>query len=437
MNTKFDQMHQPRRRRFRRVAWMGIIAAGMTVFTIAFASGCSKGESTAADAGKEEKAGEGKGAAHAQEVTLSEDAIKQFNVKVDKVARRTLSPTLAVPARVSYNSETLSHVGVPVAGRVVELKVRLGDVVKKDDVLMVVDSPELGEAQSDYLQKRTTLTVAGPAVELAKSSFERSQQLFKESEGIALSEVQKRQGELQTAQGALKTAEGAVIAAENKLKLLGMTTDRVTELAKTGQIDTKYQVRAAIAGQVVEREVTLGELVHPEKESLLVLVDLTTLWVIADVPQAQVQAIAVGNNARILPTSSSASAIEGKVAYIPPQVDPSTRTAQVRVEVKSDHTNLRAGMFVEAEVELSTTTTTKASQLAIPDDAVQTVDGAPSVFVPVNGEANKFVKHNIAVGEPVGGWLPVVSGLKEGEAVVVSGSFILKAELGKSSAEED
>jgi cobalt-zinc-cadmium efflux system membrane fusion protein len=412
--------------------------AATLALTIAWASaGCNKGDAPAAASGDEKAESATKDTHQPQEVTLTPEAVKRYDVRVDKVSRRMLTPTLAVPARVAYNAENQSHVSVPVQGRVIDLKVRLGDQIKQGDVLMVVDSPELGEAQSDYLQKRTSLSVAGPAVELAKSSYDRSKQLFDKSEGIPLTEVQKRQGELQAAQGALKTAEAAVLASENKLKLLGMTPEKITDLAKDAKIDTHYQVLAPIAGQVVEREVTLGELVQPEKEALLVLVNLTTLWVIADVPQANLPAIAVGNKGRVLLGGPTQKVVEGKVCYIPPQVDPATRTAQVRMEVITDNTGLRSGMFVEAEIEMSAATTRGEPQLAVPDDAVQTVDGTPAVFVPVPGGDNKFVKHPVSVGDPIGGWLPVRSGLKEGQEVVVSGSFILKAELGKSSAEEE
>jgi cobalt-zinc-cadmium efflux system membrane fusion protein len=75
-----------------------------------------------------------------------------------------------------------------------------------------------------------------------------------------------------------------------------------------------------------------------------------------------------------------------------------------------------------------------AAVLAVPDDAVQTVDGAPAVFVPVAGEENTFARRAVTLGQPVGGMVPVVSGLTEGEPVVVSGTFILKAELGKGEA---
>jgi cobalt-zinc-cadmium efflux system membrane fusion protein len=94
---------------------------------------------------------------------------------------------------------------------------------------------------------------------------------------------------------------------------------------------------------------------------------------------------------------------------------------------------LRPGMFCRVEISAGEGAAGEAV-LAVPDDAVQTVEGGPAVFVPVAGEDDTFAKRAVTVGKPVGGWVPVLSGLKEGEPVVVGGSFILKADLGKSGA---
>lgn len=379
----------------------------------------------------------GKAEAHADEVKLTEEAVRRYGINLQKASKRPLLPTIIAPARVSFNLEQTSHVSVPVTGRVVDLKVRLGDTVKKGDVLMVVDSPDLGQAQSDYLQQTTALSVARPAVELAQSAYERAQTLLKESQGISLTEVQKRQSELQAAKGALKTAEGAVTAAANKLHLLGMSQQAVDALAQSKEISPKYEVRAPIGGQVVEKEVTLGELVRPDKESLLVLADLSTLWVIADVPQSNLQDVKVGNRARVILGFGAGATPEGKVSYIAPQIDPSTRSAQVRIDMKSEGTGLQGGMFAQAEIDATPSGQQPESVLAVPEEAVQTVEGGPAVFVPVAGEPNTFAKRAVKVGPAVGGWVPVHSGLKEGDDFVAAGSFVLKADLGKSGAEHE
>ncbi|MBK8269501.1 MAG: efflux RND transporter periplasmic adaptor subunit [Planctomycetes bacterium] len=90
--------------------------------------------------------------AHVDEVTLTRDAIDRYGIKVETASLYRLGPSFVAPARVAFNAEAIAHVGSTLPGRVVELAVRLGDVVTKGDLLLVVESPQLGEAQSDYLQ---------------------------------------------------------------------------------------------------------------------------------------------------------------------------------------------------------------------------------------------------------------------------------------------
>jgi cobalt-zinc-cadmium efflux system membrane fusion protein len=116
-----------------------------------------------------------------------------------------------------------------------------------------------------------------------------------------------------------------------------------------------------------------------------------------------------------------------------PSLDADTRTVQVRIVVPNPRGSLRPGMFARADLT-PRATTDAAAVLVVPEESVQTIEAKPSVFVPVEGEPNTFATRVVKVGRPVGGMVPVESGLNEGEQVVVSGTFILKAELGKAGA---
>lgn len=378
------------------------------------------------------------GAEHSDEVTLVPEAIERYGIRVERATLHRLRPTFLAPGRVSFNAEAVAHVGSPLPGRVVELRVRLGDVVNRGDVLLVVESPELGEAQSEFLQKRILAQTAVAAVDLARSALDRASRLFEQNRGIALDEVQKREVEYKSAQAALQTAQSAAVAAENKLHLLGMDQTSVNKLVETGEVNPRFTIVAPLAGRVVEREVTLGELVRPERESLVVLADTTTLWVLADVPEARLAEVAIGAEAWLKSGWMNGHRHEGRVSYISPMVDPRTRSAQVRVAVQCEHGTLWPGMFVQVEI----TATDRANAdpppvVAVPEDAIQTVEGAASVFVPVASRPNTFARRTITAGKPMAGLVPVYSGLSEGEWFVAAGSFILKAELGKAGAEHE
>lgn len=371
------------------------------------------------------------------EVRVAADTLKGNTIRVDVARKRALVPMLSVPARVEFNGEALAHVGSPLEGRIAELPVRLGDVVKKGDALLVVASPALGEAQSDFLQRKAAVRAAGPTLEVARSTYQRSRKLFEESQGIALAEVSRRELEFRAAEAVHISANSALAAAESKLRMYGMGDEGIRTLVSTGRINTKHALHAPIDGTVVERRATLGELVGPERDALIVLADLSTLWVIANLPEGQLRTVKIGGVAHIW-VGPDAPLIEAKIAYIAPAVDSSTRTGQVRLLTAGTGTDLRPGMF--ARVELAAPTSALAQVvpvLAVPDEAVQLMEGKAYVFVPVPNERNAFAKREVAVGKAVGGWLPVVSGLREGETIAVSGTFLLKAELGKEGAEHE
>jgi cobalt-zinc-cadmium efflux system membrane fusion protein len=370
---------------------------------------------------------------HADEVTLSPEAMKQHGVVVGSATRRAIQQLFIAPARVSFNTDAMAHVGSIVTGRVSELKVKLGDVVNKGDVLLIVDSPELGEAQSDFLLKRAAVDTAKPAVQLAKDAFDRAKQLMDQSQGIALAEVQKRESELRTAEGNLRTAEASATAAENKLHLYGMSQDVVGQLLNSGEIVPQYRVLAPLSGQVIEREVTLGELVNPDRDALLVLADMSTLWVIADVPEAKIATVGKNSKATVVLTGMKDHPLEGRVTYIAPALDPNTRSAKARIEVQDPAGVLKPGMFAQATL-MPASNADNDAVLSIPEEAVQLVEGAPAVFVPVANEPGTFAKQVVKVGPPTAGMVQVVEGLAEGDALVIRGSFILKAELGKAGA---
>jgi len=371
---------------------------------------------------------------HGEEVKLTAEGAKRAGLRIETARKHALVDTIHAPARVAFNAEGMAHVGSPLSGRVFEIKVKIGDKVNRGDALLIVQSPDLGEAQSDYLLKRMAVETAVPAVDLAKAAFERAKALYAESQGIALTEVQKREAEYKAALGAQLAAQAQANAAENRLHLLGMDQEAVQALEKSKEIAPHYTVRAPINGQVIEREATLGELVNPDREALLILADMSTLWVLADVPESRLSHVATGAKTQVSVPALPGKSLEGTVTFIAPTLDPNTRTVSVRIEVKGNGQGLRPGMFAQAVITEAGDDGKHEPVLAIPEEATQLVEGELVVFVPVPGEENTFAKRPVKVGPAVGRLLPVLSGLKEGESFVAAGSFILKAEHGKSSA---
>lgn len=449
MHTEIQGGRAPHPRRINIPTLVAVFALAALLTTVGCkkkADGDDHGAAKPAAAGHAEGDGHdhGKGghdegeAGHVDEVKLTADAVERYGIKIEAAQMWALRPTIVTPARVGFNAEAMAHVGSPLRGRVVEIKVRLGQDVKKGDELCIIESPELGEAQADLLQKRVAKDSAGPVVDLAKASWDRAKGLYDQTQGTSLTEVQRREAEYKGAVAAQRAADAAVTASENRLHLLGMNQAAVDAFLKSGEVAPRYSIHAAIDGQVVQREVTLGELVSPDREAIMVLADLSKVWVLADVPEAKLAEIAVGAKAWVKVGASDSKPLEGQVAFISPMVDMTTRTAQVRIEVATKDLPVRPGMFAQVEIVTSAAAgaggADPAPVIAVPDVAVQTVEGGPALFVPVEGEPNTFAKRAVTIGKTVGGLVPIYSGLVEGEKFVASGTFILKADLGKGSA---
>ncbi len=370
-----------------------------------------------------------------EDVTLPADAVARYGIRVETVSRRVLAPTISAPGHLAFPQGAVARVGSAVPGRVAELRVRTGDLVAAGDTLLVVESPLLGEAQSDYLQKRTIAATAGPTLELTRSLHERAKQLYESVQGVPLNDVQQREAELRNAERDREVARAIEAAAFNRLLLLGMNEAAIRDLERTGKVQPHINLTAPLGGRVVDVSATLGEQVDPESGPLAVVGDLSVLWAIAEVGETRLSEVALGARATVKVPALRHAACEGLVAAVAPVLEASTRTAEVRVELPNPDGSMLPGMFIQVEIESSAGG--GEPRLAVPDGAVLVVEGRPSVFVPLAEGSTSFCRHDIEAGEPVGAWIPVTAGLAPGDQVVVAGAFLLKAELGKASAKHE
>jgi cobalt-zinc-cadmium efflux system membrane fusion protein len=369
------------------------------------------------------------------DVSLPQDALERYGIEVAPAREMALTPTISAPGHLAFPQGAVARIGSAVVGRIVDVRARSGDEVAIGDVLLVVESPELGEAQSEYLQKRAAASTAGPALEIARSSHERAKELHERNQGISLAEVQRREGELRQAERDLEVSRSAEAAARNRLLLLGVKEAAIGRLEQTGKVDPRSSIASPIAGRVVEVAATLGELVDPSKDRLLVVGDLSVLWAIAEVSESRLAEVAIGAAARVRIPALGREDREGRVDAVPVVLEPSTRTAEVRVEVANADGAMLPGMFIQVEIESSRGTGQPI--LVVPDGAVLTIRGRPSVFVPLEPGSSVFCRHEVRIGTPVKDSVPVLEGLKAGELLVVAGAFRLKAEHEKASAKHE
>ena len=185
---------------------------------------------------------------------------------------------------------------------------------------------------------------------------------------------------------------------------------------------TTIDVRAPLAGVVTSRAANAGLNIDPATP-LFTIVDLSTVWVIADLYERDFAKVRVGSPATVTSAAYPDLTLQGRVSYIDPQVQPETRTAKLRVEVPNASGQLRFGMYVDVQAGESV-----RSGLFVPAAAVQMVGVRPVVYVESQDHAGRFIERNVEVGASSGDRVPVLAGLEPGERVVTEGVFFLRAE---------
>jgi len=361
-------------------------------------------------------------------VTLTVEAMQRHGVTVATVGEsNALRQPIIAPAAVIYDPDRVAHVGTVASGRIAKLHVGEGTLVAAGDPLVDIDSPELGQAQNEFLRKRAAQAVAQAATISAQQVHERARALLAE-QALPAAEAQRREADFARATTELLAAEADLQAADNTLILLGLDDAARAALAQSAKVSPRLTVRAPIGGMVIERSATLGQVVGPSTERLLTIADPAALWVVVDVPEAQAAAVAVGAPAIITGPLLGERSLATTVTWISPAVDARTRSVHVRLSV-SGASGLRPGAFVQVEIRPAAAHTSAV----VPRSAVFSIDGSATVFVP-HGAPNRFIAQTIEVGTAVGDVVPVLSGLRVGDLAVVAGGFVIKADLGKAGA---
>ncbi|RME40904.1 MAG: efflux RND transporter periplasmic adaptor subunit [Planctomycetota bacterium] len=343
-------------------------------------------------------------------VTLTPAVLEEMGIETAVAGPGTLEQSVRLTGEIVLNPDRLTHIVPRVGGIAREVRATIGDAVREGDVLAVLESSDLAEAKANYLG-------ALQRVSLTRATLEAKKKL--QGQGI-VSEL-----DFLAAQRDAAEAEILLRAADVKLHTYGFTHAQLAGIdAQDEEKLLLYEVRAPFAGVLVEKHITLGELVTDETDIFLIA-DLGTVWVHLTVHQKDLARIRPG-----IPVVISAGygfpETRGTIEYVSPIVDESTRTATARVVLSNEDGTWRPGLFVTAQAVVEETTV----DVLVPRSAIQMVDGQPAIFV--RGEKG-FQPHPVVVGRTNETFAEIRGGLKPGEEYVARGAFSLKAELEKAS----
>jgi cobalt-zinc-cadmium efflux system membrane fusion protein len=336
-------------------------------------------------------------------VVASQALLKQL--KIVAVGHAELRDSLRVPARVDLDQHRLARIGATVTGRIVETKAWIGQTVRKGETLAILNSTELGMAQAAYLK-------AASQVSLRELAVSRAHRLL-DAEVIASAELLEREG-------MLHEAEVDLHAATDQLRVMGMNEAELGRLARDKTIHSFTPIVASLSGVVIERNVTVGQVVQPA-DALFTVADLSHVWLVAELPEQQAHWARLGDEAYADISALHDENLSGKLIYVADMVNPETRTVTVRMDMPNPLRILKPQMLATLLIRKQ-----GANYLVLPDSAVIRDDNKDHVFVQTAPAT--FDLRPVHLGEDEGGMRPVINGLKQGERVVTEGGFHLNNE---------
>ena len=323
-------------------------------------------------------------------------------VQVLTIHTTTLTRTLRLTGAVAYNNFRTTPVITQISGPVSQVVVVPGQHVKQGEPMLYVASP-------DYSQLRTNYLKAKDAYALTQKAYARAQDLYQHR---AIAEQA-----LEQAASAEVQAGGDLASARAALKVLGITDpDALVQSPPTFEVP----VKAPINGEVVEQDVSAGQLIQPGSTQCFVVSDTSNVWVLVNIYQKDLPYVHVRDPVTIQ-TETYPDVFHGRISYIAAALDPATRTLQARIETNNPGKKLKKDMYVVATVNAGKI----SSAIAVPDAAVlRDPENQPFVYTAVS--SNQFGRRPVTLGESLNGQTEITTGLKPGDRVIGNGSLFLQ-----------
>jgi cobalt-zinc-cadmium efflux system membrane fusion protein len=340
-------------------------------------------------------------------VRLSDKVVAAAKIQTAPVRREVLAITLALPGEIAVDPDKNARVSSPVPGQLSMVGFQEGRSVKRGELLARVRIPDLGRLRAEHA---TASAKAG----VARANSARLEELA--SKGLAARQ------EALDARAAAEGLEAEARATEEQLRLLGSAGGGSSELA----------LRAPISGVVISRAAVVGQPVRAE-DVIADIADLSEVWFLGRVFEKDLDKVHTGSAAEVELNAFPQHRFPGSVEYVARQIDPVARTLTARIRLSNADGLLRLGLFGTAHI--ASGDEQREPVLVIARSAVTEISGKPVVFV--QQPDGDYELHEVKLGESNLGRIRVLSGLREGEAVVVDGVFTLKSSVLRDSLAEE
>jgi len=346
-------------------------------------------------------------------VKLAAGSDAASEIVLTSIARKQIIGEIAATATIEPDAGAVAHITSRIPARVVKLVANLGEHVRAGQTLVILSSEELGRAKAEYLKTKSL-------EEIAQQNLRREEELY--AKKIAPMK------DVLDARAARDTALAQLKAARETLRLLipPGELERLT-WSENGKALSDFPLTSPIDGTLVKRDLTIGTMVDREDDPLVVM-NLDQVWVIAAIFEHDLAGVRDGESASITVEAYPGRTFKGKVTYVGNEIDRTNRTVQARIEVPNPDHALKPGMFAHAVIEVSEA----RRVLVAPETAIFDVGSEKIAFVAAgNGE---YTARRVQLGAAAGGFVEVLSGLREGERVVSRGGLVLKTLLTRGTA---
>lgn len=368
--------------------------------------GCGKSSKEETEKKEEKKEIEKK------EITLSKESIEDIGIETETAGNEVLTGYLKIPAKIITNQDFEAKVGTLVQGRVYKVFAKIGDFVRKGQVLMYIEGVEIGEIKSKFIKAKAQF-------DYAESNYKRQKTLIEQNIGSQKS-FYEAEAEYNKALAELK-------AEDKRIHSIGLTDEDILDKNDyTSHTSGLLAIKSPVNGLITERNVVIGQYVDVTTNAFII-VDIYNLIVEGQIREDEISKISGKPEIKFTTQTYPGSEFTGKVYYTSQMVDPQTRTIGIRAKIYNNNSMLKPEMFGLMQIPLSGS----IKGIIISSDAVEKIDDNPFVFVAVNDST--YEKRKIEIGTELEGKIEIKKGLSEGEKYVTKGTFYLKSELMKES----
>ncbi len=345
------------------------------------------------------------------------------SLSIQPVEQHAFRLELVADGKIAIDEDHSTPIFSPYSGRVARIAAKSGDSVKSGQLLLTLEATDMVQAQNDFITAVAGVETARSQLNLAAITEKRQHDLF-DAKAVPLKDWQQAQADLISAQSNARSADIALEAVRNRLRLLQKTEDEIANFQKTGKINPETPIYAPIGGSIVQRKVGPGQFItsgasDPSGDSIFVIGDLATVWLVANIKQSDAARVHVGQALEFRVSAIPGRVFSGKIDFVAETLDTTTRRLLVRATTKNPEKLLKLEMFA------SVTVFAGDDQLspAVPRESIIYEGSDARVWIAIDD--TMLERRKVTLGLTSGNLVQVVKGLEPGDKVVTKGALFI------------